>query len=58
MATGEKTDGELFDDQFLADDCFSELRAKGLVGFSEFIDGSDVIGWELIIKVGRGFHGR
>jgi hypothetical protein len=36
----------------LADDDFSEFRAEGLVGFSEFIDGGDVIGRELLAGVG------
>jgi hypothetical protein len=28
-----------------------------LVGFSEFVDGGDVIGWEWVVEVVREFHG-
>ena len=51
VAAGEKADRELFDDQLLADDGFAEFRAEGLVGFSEFIDGGDVIGRKLMAQV-------
>jgi hypothetical protein len=47
VAAGEQADGELLDDQILADDDLSELRAEGLVGLAEFIDGGYIVGRKL-----------
>jgi hypothetical protein len=57
MAAGKEADRELLDDLVLADDGFPDFRPECLVSFSEFIDGGDVIGRELIAEVGMGIHG-
>ena len=49
VASGEEADGKLFDDFFLTDDDFSELRFEGLVFFAELVDCRDVISREWVI---------
>ena len=57
MSAGEEADRELLDDLLLADDRLAKFRAEGLVGFSEFIDGGDIIGRKRLAEVGQGIHG-
>ena len=47
VAAGKQADGQPLNHLVLADDGFAEFRAERLVGFSELIDGGDVIGRQL-----------
>ena len=47
MPAGKQADGKLLNDLVLADDGFSEFRAKRLIGFSKLINGGNVIGRQL-----------
>jgi hypothetical protein len=40
----------------LTDDDLTELGAKFLIGFAEFVDRCDIVGWELLGEFGNGIH--
>ena len=58
VASGKEADRELFDHLLLTNDHLADFLAQGLVDFSQFVDGGDIIFGELRGEVGVKFHDR